>query len=256
MQKQEYKTVIGFGIGWVLFWFLQSVLMSHGSDLKFYLLKNIMIVGLQFLVVIINLKLLIPFLLEKKHVIPYILGSAIIIYIAFTLTFPLVDLLFTFVYESTINLSRITLVTDYWRILSGSSFYSLALVISTLFYFYRRQSTASDALKEISNESPTAHNHNILQIKEGNKVHFINKQDILYIKGLREYVMWITETNKIVSLDTLKSIELKYDSIGFKRVHKSYIVNTSHISARSANHLTIQGEEIPIGRTYKDKLIT
>ncbi len=254
MQKKSFKSVIVIGVGWLLFWLLQSVLMSSGSDMEFYLFKNIVIVGLQLLVVIVNLKVLIPFLLKKKHLLLYTLCSIGIIYLAFTFTFPLVNLFLSFIYSSTASLGKINIVTDYWRILSGSSFYSLALVISTIYYFYSRQPRSHVQQEEPSAVPPPVITTDVLEIKEGNKVHYIHKQDVLYIKGLREYVMWITDKEKIVSLDSLKSIESKYDNLGFKRVHKSYIVNTAHIAARSTNHLTIHGEEIPIGRTYKAKL--
>ena len=67
--------------------------------------------------------------------------------------------------------------------------------------------------------------------------------------------MWHTKNKKIIALQTMNSIELSYRDVGLVRVHKSYIVNIQHIKSYGNNVLTVCGESIPIGRTYKKNVM-
>ncbi|WP_435264315.1 LytTR family transcriptional regulator DNA-binding domain-containing protein [Tenacibaculum sp. nBUS_03] len=42
----------------------------------------------------------------------------------------------------------------------------------------------------------------------------------------------------------------------FLRVHRSYVINTNKISAFTINDIEVNSVEIPIGASYKDKVIT
>jgi DNA-binding LytR/AlgR family response regulator len=49
----------------------------------------------------------------------------------------------------------------------------------------------------------------------------------------------------------MKSIEERLDLLGFKRVHKSFIVNLSKIASIKKTRLIIEGTELFIGDSYK-----
>lgn len=233
---------------WIAFWLIQSVLMSGGKHINFYLTKNIAIVGLQAVVVYINLKVLFPRLFLKKQFLFYILSSLSLIYIVFKVSFFFIELAFSS-WSIQSNYNGIVFATDFWRILSGSSFYSLALVCSTLY-----QLLLINRKLEKSQEEQSDNSNDIIQIKEGNTAHFVNIDDILYIKGLREYVQWKTKEKKIIALQSLKSIEDELSDQGFVRVHKSYIINSSKITSISSKEVQILNESIPIGKTYRSNL--
>lgn len=42
----------------------------------------------------------------------------------------------------------------------------------------------------------------------------------------------------------------------FIQVHKSFIVSKSHIEVIEGNRIIIQGQQIPIGRMYKEKVLS
>ena len=76
--------------------------------------------------------------------------------------------------------------------------------------------------------------------------------DILYLKGLSDYVAIQTKDGKILTLQKMKEFEQNLPKSKFIRVHKSYIVALEHIEYIERNRIIIQGEYIPIGATYKD----
>ena len=135
----KYKSIKSFNnsrtkafLYWIFFWFLQSILMSGGKHVNFYLQKNIAIVSLQAIVVYINLYVLFPFLFEKKKYILYTVSSIVLIYLIFSISFFFIELIFSLSSVKSVFIGSY-FSTDFWRILSGSSFYSLALVCSTLY---------------------------------------------------------------------------------------------------------------------------
>jgi len=88
------------------------------------------------------------------------------------------------------------------------------------------------------------------------KVHF---SEILYIEGLKDYVIIKKEKGRVIALQTMKSLQAKLPSDMFMRVHRSYIVNIQQIKAVVGNSIEIlesgQVKHIPIGKNYKEDLI-
>lgn len=85
-------------------------------------------------------------------------------------------------------------------------------------------------------------------------------KDILYIEGLKDYVIIRTETGRIITLQTMKSLESKLPSDMFARIHRSYILNLDKIQALEGNMVEVtekgQPKMIPIGKSYRDELIS
>lgn len=92
---------------------------------------------------------------------------------------------------------------------------------------------------------------NYLYIKEGKKTHRLSYQEINYIEGLKEYVIWHTQRGKIVTYDSLKHLVQQLQFKGFFQVHKSYIVNFSKIDCFEPNSIHLNDIELPIGRKFK-----
>ncbi len=80
----------------------------------------------------------------------------------------------------------------------------------------------------------------------------ISFSDILYLKGLSDYVAIQTRDGKILTLQNMKDFEKSLPKNKFIRVHKSYIVALEQIEFIERNRIVIEGEYIPIGATYKD----
>ena len=82
----------------------------------------------------------------------------------------------------------------------------------------------------------------------------INVADITYLEACRDY-LWINLTDKTrhKTKRTLYSILRELPS-SFVQIHRSFIVNTAHISAFNRATVALGDVELPIGRKYKKRL--
>jgi len=80
--------------------------------------------------------------------------------------------------------------------------------------------------------------------------------DILYIESLKEYIKIVTAGKSIITKFQLHQMEELLAKGKFLRVHRSFIVAKSRIEAFSATEVEIAGKEIPIGRSYKEYVLS
>lgn len=95
-----------------------------------------------------------------------------------------------------------------------------------------------------------------ISIKADHKIYKVNFSDILYIEGMREYVAFHTNNQKILTLESLKKLEETLPSDLFIRVHKSFIINKSKILSLSGNQIEMKEVNIPIGKSYKKEVLS
>jgi DNA-binding LytR/AlgR family response regulator len=88
-------------------------------------------------------------------------------------------------------------------------------------------------------------------IKAERRYHKIFFKDILYIEGLKDYVLVYTDENKIVTAMNLKTIQKHLDPNSFSRVSKSFLVNINHIDSFDKHTIYIKQSEIPIGDLFR-----
>ncbi len=80
----------------------------------------------------------------------------------------------------------------------------------------------------------------------------IDFNDILYIEGMKEYLMIHTKNEKVMTLQTFKNIETILPSESFIRVHKSYIVALNKVVSVEKNRISIANTLVPVSDTYKE----
>lgn len=88
-------------------------------------------------------------------------------------------------------------------------------------------------------------------VKSGHKFFNVSINDILYIEGLKDYVVLHMEGQKIVVNITMKSILSQMPDQTFIQVNKSYIINIKQINSFDSNDIVIKGHEISIGSSYR-----
>ena len=88
-------------------------------------------------------------------------------------------------------------------------------------------------------------------VKDGTKLVKIRLNEIMYIEGLKDYVAIYTSQQKIVSLQTIKSLESTLPEKQFIRIHNSYIVALEWIEAIQREKVQIGKVFLPISDTYR-----
>ena len=96
-----------------------------------------------------------------------------------------------------------------------------------------------------------------IYLKSDRIIHRLRIKDIEYLESMENYVKVVTNTERIITRMTLKELLDSLSLKGFIQVHKSYVVNVGNIRQIDGNHIvTEEGREIPMSRTYKDKLLS
>ena len=111
---------------------------------------------------------------------------------------------------------------------------------------------------DIKSETKSSSNPDYIFVKADKKLMKINYDDILYIEGLKDYVIIRTEQSRIITLQTMKSLEEKMPLDKFIRIHRSFIVSIDKINAIVGNMVEVieknQSKLLPIGKNYRDEL--
>lgn len=89
-------------------------------------------------------------------------------------------------------------------------------------------------------------------VKSERKYFKVNLKDILFIEGLKDYVIIQMEGQRIITKLNLKAIHGLLPQNTFLRVNRSYIVNTNLIDSFDNNDIFIKSHEIAIGNMYRD----
>ncbi len=93
-------------------------------------------------------------------------------------------------------------------------------------------------------------------VKSGIKNYKINTNDIIYIESLKDYIKINTTGDKnITSKYKIGDIQQELNQDNFLRIHRSFIINTSKITAFTLNEIEVGGIEVPIGASYKDDVL-
>ena len=90
-----------------------------------------------------------------------------------------------------------------------------------------------------------------LFIKTEHRLVKVNHADICYIEGGKDYATVVTSTEKILTLSSLSKLLEALPQPQFLRVHKSYIVALSKITAVERQRIYTGKAVIPIGDTYR-----
>ncbi|MDT0557573.1 LytTR family DNA-binding domain-containing protein [Ichthyenterobacterium sp. W332] len=117
---------------------------------------------------------------------------------------------------------------------------------------FQRFLKAVEKVQEKNNTAEVETKKDYLFVKTEYRHQKIFFSEILYLKGLSDYVAIQTKDGKVLTLQNMKDFEQSLPKSKFIRVHKSYIISLEHIEFIERNRIVIKGEYIPIGATYKD----
>ena len=114
------------------------------------------------------------------------------------------------------------------------------------------QPKAEETTKQAADISKS---NDFITVKADYKLYKINYDDLLFIEGQHEYVTFHTTQRRITALFALKDLEEMLPKDRFVRVHKSYIVSFKHIQDLDKSDVTVAGNKVPVGASYRDELL-
>lgn len=94
----------------------------------------------------------------------------------------------------------------------------------------------------------------IVYVKSGAITHKLSWKEVLYLEKDENYVIYHTSKKRILSRQTLSDLEEAFPSY-ICRIHKTYAVSLLHIEQLERESLCIHQKTLPIGRTYKQRLL-
>lgn len=115
--------------------------------------------------------------------------------------------------------------------------------------------------REAPNGASTASNEalDFFFVKADKKLVKVNFDDIIYIEGLKDYVIIRLMQTRVITLQTMKSLEDRLPHGKFRRIHRSYIVALDKITAIEGNMIEVLEKDkpklLPIGKNYRDDLL-
>ena len=88
-------------------------------------------------------------------------------------------------------------------------------------------------------------------IKSGKAMVQIGYRDVLYIEGLKDYVVFHTENGKHLVYKRMKELEAILPH-HFLRIHNSFIINRQHVTRIEEHQVHIRSEKLPVSEKYRD----
>lgn len=91
-----------------------------------------------------------------------------------------------------------------------------------------------------------------LFLKSGTSQVKVFPQEVLFVEAAGNYMCFHTREKKIMSLLNMKEATDLLASQNFVRVHKSWLINLTHLEAIEKHDVVVGGHKIPIGVTYRE----
>jgi DNA-binding LytR/AlgR family response regulator len=104
-------------------------------------------------------------------------------------------------------------------------------------------------------EPPGRSEEEFIFLKDSKKTHKVFLTDIKYIKSDGDYIRFYLQSRKIMVRGSLSSLEVTLPPEMFLRIHNSYIINLTKVNAITLYSLEIDGTELPISRSHKEKVL-
>lgn len=93
-------------------------------------------------------------------------------------------------------------------------------------------------------------------VKADRRYHRVMYGDILYIEGLKDYVIiHLNDGRRLVTRMTIKGMEECLPGDTFMRVNKSNIVNIGAVDSFDNNDVFVRDAEIAIGQSFRDTVL-
>jgi len=104
----------------------------------------------------------------------------------------------------------------------------------------------SAPIKTIEDKGP-----DFIFVKEDKRNYRVDTKDIIYMQADGDYINVVTPKRSHLIYMTMKKMEKLIEKTELMRVHRSYFVNLSYVTAFEGNRILINDTAIPLGAAYR-----
>jgi hypothetical protein len=234
------------GLFWVSYYLMFSLIwMRPDTGLYASFLLEFLLLPARILCVYCVIYVLIPRHLLAKRFTLFFIQYLALLAVAATLQ----SLVITYFYQPIINAPNLTPFTP------SQWVKNLMLINSTVIFLgFVSLLKKHLTLLEHENDKPKLEK---IKIVADRRTHLIDTQSILYVSAMGNYVeVFLDNDKRIVTYSSLKAFQQKLPE-GFLRIHKSHVVNLTHVDSFNTQEVVIAGTSLPRGNECSDEqLIT
>jgi heme/copper-type cytochrome/quinol oxidase subunit 2 len=238
----------------ILFWILASLLLwlGFGSAYNAYLQSFYFVtfllpvaIGVSYF---FNYYLMPVYLLEKRYLrfglysIYTLIVSVYMMMVVITISF---IILANYRYEALHPTTSNIFVLAY-------AVYFIVFLKAFYLLFYRLRHRELQ-MKTLMEEKETAEAE-FITVRADRINHQIRLKDITYLESLSDYVKIHFNGQSLTTKETISSFEKSLPST-FLRIHRSYIINRSHLLSFSSTSVHLKELELPVSRKYKAEVV-
>lgn len=120
--------------------------------------------------------------------------------------------------------------------------------------YFQLQQTHISRSKPEENHSTT---EEYIYVKANRKIQKVVIAQILFIESLKDYVkIHLADGDVVITKEKISALEKRLTKDKFVRTHRSFLAASRHIKSFTTETIDIANQEIPIGRTYKNSVMT
>jgi two-component system response regulator LytT len=93
-------------------------------------------------------------------------------------------------------------------------------------------------------------------IREGTSFQKVKFADILYLESEHVYVQVHTTEKKYLVRSSMQQFLEYFDPEKMLRIHRSYAINIERVQTLNAEHVIINGAELPVSKNYREALFS
>lgn len=144
------------------------------------------------------------------------------------------------------------LITDVFIMAGTLYFVVLVMSFILLIRHYFVDQSAIDSLEEKQAQLEQGY----FTVRSNRQTAHVKYEELLFLESLGDYIEFhLVNGSKISSKEKISHMERELPD-GFLRIHRSFIVSRSKISSFTREYVMIGEKELPISRSYKNKVIT
>lgn len=114
----------------------------------------------------------------------------------------------------------------------------------------------NDKLAVRRGESSNHAEQSFIYVRSERKIVKVLLEEILFIESIKDYVKIHLNDEVIITREKISNLEEKLPENQFIRTHRSFLVASKSIKAFTAETVEIRNHEIPIGRTFKNSVLS